>query len=363
MKKLILTICIVLSIVTASFCLVGCNTENNVESEVHNIDVTIGDDVAYNRGSLDFEEIVPSIKLAEAQSADGISKILIATVYPEDTTQNLVDWSIEWNENTPLYGSNVDEYLTLTVASDGAREATITCYKSFEGSTAKVTVTTCHGGYKAYCTVSYAGAPKFLGASFDGATQNGLYGYDVTIGNYTGELYLKNDLGTSIDGSNAIGSVYGNYTIERVYAKVKYYVTAQYKQNGTVVFSEDYLIDTTDNSFGNSCTINVPAVANYTDEGISFTVNADTFASVSLNGSTLSVDINKTQGSCLYGSLQNRTGWVVVFKEAYVVQGNSADNTICVHYKENVSGLDAIVEFKMNVDATGVALNSNNVEF
>lgn len=103
------------------------------------------------------------LSMATATADDGIvSKILTATVTPENAENKTVDWSIYWADDAALKDSDISEYLTLTPTADGALTATVTCKKSFRGSVAYIKVTTRVGGYEALCSVTFTGIPSSL---------------------------------------------------------------------------------------------------------------------------------------------------------------------------------------------------------
>lgn len=115
---------------------------------------------------IDVEQIETNgvlLSMATATADDGtVSKILTATVTPENAENKTVDWSIYWADDAPLKDKDISEYLTLTPTADGALTATVTCKKSFRGSVAYIKVTTRVGGYEALCSVTFTGIPSSL---------------------------------------------------------------------------------------------------------------------------------------------------------------------------------------------------------
>lgn len=116
--------------------------------------------------NIDVEQIETNgvlLSMATATADDGtVSKILTATVTPENAENKTVDWSIYWADDAALKDSDISEYLTLTPTADGALTATVTCKKSFRGSVAYIKVTTRVGGYEALCSVTFTGIPSQL---------------------------------------------------------------------------------------------------------------------------------------------------------------------------------------------------------
>ena len=116
--------------------------------------------------NIDVEQIETNgvlLSMATATADDGtVSKILTATVTPENAENKTVDWSIYWADDATLKDKDISEYLTLTPTADGALTATVTCKKSFRGSVAYIKVTTRVGGYEALCSVTFTGIPSQL---------------------------------------------------------------------------------------------------------------------------------------------------------------------------------------------------------
>lgn len=366
-KKFVIVISTILTIALCCVGLVGCNAGKNVDDIdvdeiLNNFDVVIDDSNVEH--TFEGTMLEPALRLSSGTyvaSANGVSKTLTAKVYPEDSTNVEVDWSIAWSSGS-LINEDISNYLLLEVAEDGSRVCTVTCIKGFEGSSATITVTTRDGGFKASCLCTYVGTPTALSLDFDGTVVGNSSSVSVTNGTYNGNIIMTNDLGSSIDGSNAIGSAYGEYEISALYASVKYYVTVDYVLNGSVVQTEDILIDTTDSLNGHQYTIS----ASYVDQTFSETIDLSTFATASISGDTLTVNINKTQGSALYGSSATRTGWRVYYKGAYVDprgDGEAQPCMIIVEYKEKVSGLTSMVTFNMVTSASSVSLEPSSLEF
>lgn len=363
-KKIIVSICVIATLVVCVAGLVGCNADKkedtvNVE-EIYNCFDVVVNDFEHSEGTM----LEPVIRLSSGTTVatvNGVSKTLTAYVYPEDATNVEVDWSIAW-ESGSLINEDISNYLILEVEEDGSRVCTVTCIKGFEGSSATVTVTTRDGGYKDTCLCTYVGAPKALSLDFDGTIVNNASYLTVTNGAYNGNIIMTNDLGTSIDGSNAIGSGYGDYEITAMYASVKYYVIVEYVLNGSIVQTEDILIDTTDSLNGYQYTIS----RSYQGNDLSLTIDASTFATASISDDVLTVNISKTQGSELYGNASTRTGWRVYYKGGYVDprgDGEAQSCMIYIEYKEKLSGQSSMVIFNMVTSVSDVSLDHSRLEF
>lgn len=152
--------------------------------------------------NIDVEQIETNgvlLSMATATADDGtVSKILTATVTPENAENKTVDWSIYWADDAPLKDKDISEYLSLTPTADGALTATVTCKKSFRGSVAYIKVTTRVGGYEALCSVTFTGIPSSLNVNTQAlkTTSNGQKyliantssGFAVNLANVFGDI-------------------------------------------------------------------------------------------------------------------------------------------------------------------------------
>lgn len=174
------------------------NTQESVsqDTNTNELDITEGDIVVEQMSTI----IEPRVRLSSSPtvvSDNCISKTLTATVYPENATNKLVDYSVAWG-NAPTHGSeDVTNYIKVTQESDGHNVATVSCYKGFGSDTIIVTVTTRDGGYTAKCTVSFVGIASAMNISSNAAslatsTERGEY-YLLGTGNtYTFNVGLDN---------------------------------------------------------------------------------------------------------------------------------------------------------------------------
>ena len=367
-KKIFVSICSIVTIVLCTLGIVGCNTQESVSNDDKNViqnDFEFTFDEEAPEEALIGSELPTYIRLssgAVTASINGVTKTLIATVYPEDATNVEVDWTIEWNTNSAHISEDISNYLLLSVAEDGSREASVTCIKGFEGSSATITVTTRDGGYKAHCTATYLGVPKNLGIDINGNTYGAYADVSVSTGTYNGSLIMYNDLGSSVDGSNAIGSQYGNYEVSALYVDAKYYVTIEFVLNGVVKLSEDVLIDISNSSHSQT----IQRTYDSSQESLNLTVDSSTFANASISGNVISTNIVKTQGSYLYGGSSTRTGWRVKYKGAYYDPRGNGEAYPCVvrvEYKETMSGITGLVNYVLASTASSVSLDNEAIEF
>ena len=97
-------------------------------------------------------------------SEDTMVQTISATVIPTTASNRAVDWSIAWaNPNGDFEKShNVTDYVTVTPASDGSTDATVTAHQAFPNAPVVITVTTRIGGFKAESIVRYIGIPTAM---------------------------------------------------------------------------------------------------------------------------------------------------------------------------------------------------------
>ena len=114
------------------------------------------------------------LEVARLSSNDGSSlpdylqKGIVATVYPDYTTDKSVNWFLEWGEN-PKEGS-VEDYLTITPESDGSTNAVLTCNNNFAGSTIILFCESRVSGVVASAVCSYVGVAHSINVVCDGLT-------------------------------------------------------------------------------------------------------------------------------------------------------------------------------------------------
>ena len=369
-KKFVLTVCTVLTLTLCSIGLFGCNVKSN--SEEANVNEILNNfDLVFNNEEVEdkvFEDslVEPYVLLSSgstSSSSNYVSKSLKATVYPEDTTNSAVTWSIAW-ESGSLVNEDISQYLYLVVDDYDSRKCDVRCIKGFAGSVAKITVTTVDGGFRAFCTATYAGIPQSIGCILNGTDIPALATYNVGIGTYTGSLYLKNNLGSSIDGSNAIGSEFGTYELVSVTANVKYNVIVESILNGSILNSEAVVIDTTDSLTSNKFLLERHSDNITTD--LKLTIDASTFVDVSLDGNNISINMKKSQGSVLFGNPYVRDGWYVYYNGPYYDPRGGGQPQPClinIVFKETTSGLIKQISLEMNISAESVSIDPSSVQF
>ena len=93
---------------------------------------------------------------AAVAADNSVSKTIVATVLPATAANKQVDWSVEWGDEEAE--GDVSQYVTVTPASDGSTNATVTCKQAFTG-TILVIATTRESGYQASCILTFIGIP------------------------------------------------------------------------------------------------------------------------------------------------------------------------------------------------------------
>ena len=188
-KILAIAAAIVVLAVTFSLALIGCSSKNDAPHPDNEI--------------VTETESLQSVKLAMGSASTvaadkSVSKILTATVFPEDAKNKSLDWKLEWlDENN---SADISEYLTLTPEADGGQKATLTCLKPFTGE-ALITVTSREGNVFDTCRAVYVGNPSSLDIQPQGFTA-----VSGTIGSYY-ELGAQNSYTFDIQPNNVFGQV------------------------------------------------------------------------------------------------------------------------------------------------------------
>ena len=101
-----------------------------------------------------------AMRLAATPLAEqsGDSYVLTATITPSNAGDKGVDWSVNWNDSSAAWvsGKSVTDYITVTLPTDGALTATVTCKKAF-GEKIIVTATSRENRkYYAECMCDYS---------------------------------------------------------------------------------------------------------------------------------------------------------------------------------------------------------------
>jgi len=288
-----------------------------------------------------------------AADTASISKTITATVMPADAPNKLVDWSVAWIDETPLASKNISDYIKITPKSDGSNEATVTCYKGFEGSQAVITVTTRAGGYKASCQVNYLGIPESMTVNMGGLTsaKDSAWGVDMyTLSSgqqYTLDIGLDNTL-------HAVGSTFDNYTLSvEAHGGVNY---------GIYVLNSDGTVATTKTS---------TATMNAYSGGETLDTSGRVYASIQCGNTFATLFLAKAENgklvvSCptcptaIQANFYSRSGNAVYKYDSY-------KDDKCLYYtltiKVNGSNVTKTINFKSVASVTGVSLSSSSLNF
>ena len=207
MKKFMtLIICFVLVISAISFG--GC-TSNKItvlpSNPSHSTD-----------GSLKTSEILTSkvfmslgkITTFSTDSDVYLERIISAEVIPNNATNKLVDYSVNWKSDAQLKNADVSEYVRVIQDSEGSLTAKVRCYKSFGKDKIIITCKTRDGEKTATCEVSYQGLATEMnitssnGLSVSNSSARGDY-YNLYTGkDYNFTVSLTDFFGNEVDKSN-----------------------------------------------------------------------------------------------------------------------------------------------------------------
>ena len=280
MKKIILTICIVLSIVTASFCLVGCNArakvDDTVDLEADSFEVLIGEEDCVN----DMIGIEPIIKLstgATVVSDASVTKTVTAIVEPVDNSNTDCDWSIDWLIS-PDGNPDISEYFSIETSSSGlTKTCNVTCYKAFLNAEAVLTCTLREGGYSATCSLKYVGRASKISVQHNGTTVGMLESNEIKS-SFNETLHLE------VVPDNIFGVVDPNtclYSLDdfKVYGKINLKLSGTGGSSSVVTYDftqERFVDDSIEESFGEMFReqLRTSCFAHYSKSGANLTVSA-----------------------------------------------------------------------------------------
>lgn len=186
-KKIIVSIIAAVLVLATCLSLAACvPTQKQTSSESS---VAIGDNglMAEDKTYAMPRAMSFSQKGLDRSATGSVSVEVYAVVYPENAPNRNVDWVVEWADASNP--NPVTEYLTVTPYGDGSVNATITCYKPFDGEII-ISVITREGKFTDTCVVTFIGKPTSLtiiGDYLNG--DEGSFGTYIKIGvNNTCEL-------------------------------------------------------------------------------------------------------------------------------------------------------------------------------
>ena len=206
MKKILASILALATLTTCVFTSVSCMKEAPVDSSHTDVSGEIE-----NEGGMEVEDVTPtagmSLKVVKMSyngplnPDTGIATAaeegyqLTETVLPEDAADKTVKYSVAWSnaDSTWANGKSVNDYVTVTQASEGALTATVTCNQAF-GEPIIVTVTSNNNpNAKATATLHYKQKIASYGITGQGSDifTDGVYYTQYGEGaNYT-DLFVK----------------------------------------------------------------------------------------------------------------------------------------------------------------------------
>lgn len=296
--------------------------------------------------NIDVEQIETNgvlLSMATATADDGtVSKIITATVLPEDAPDKSVDWSIYWADDAPLKDKDISEYLTLTPTADGALTATVTCKKSFRGSVAIIKVETRSGGHHAICMASYDGIPTSI------TVGNGQYGL-VEVTGASDVRAVKRVYGVTDNNKFAI-------SLDNVFGDVGESYYSQYTISAVTSYGQIVLDDATEDRSG------------FRFHGKEKTVDLSTIQNqlidVTCDGKNISVTVKKDITS-YYESVQATSSSGATYTGYY--KKTALKNGIAPYFEVTLTNTylnqSVNVKFWFQIDVTGVSLSNTSITF
>ena len=327
-KRWAVAILAVVLVAILSVTLVACGTTNSPEtsSEITENQSPLNDFTAEIHNT-EFVKLAMSAATTSA-TTNSISKTLTATVNPATASNKLVDWSVEWGDESNE--ADVSEYVTVTPSGVGSTIATVTCYKPFTGNII-ITVTTRQNGYQASCIVSYQGAPTDIVINTSIAQENGDYVVGIGVDSQF-DVALTNPLGE-------VGSQFNN-------------ITCEVNGVGSLVvgYMERY------NSSGNTNWYDA------SDETITLDSIKDALISVSYANGKLTVTSKKSIESYYEKTSRLDSGRTTAYHNKF--RSFVDDCYFQVTIRENTSGISKVIDVRFSDEVvTGVSVNTPEMVF
>lgn len=184
-----------------------------------------------------------TVNAAALTEGKTVSVKLTATVKPENALNQEVDFSHAWAEGAARAQEPVTDYIEVTPESDGSRNVTVTCKKSFKGDTVNLTVTTREGEFTATCAIRCRDTLGTLTIKNDNySIKSDKYRKVTSKGNDYYELGVGQTYDFPIEGKNLAGEkVDGDYkiTVQTLAGPNLYTATAMNSPGGTPHWSDD----------------------------------------------------------------------------------------------------------------------------
>lgn len=285
-----------------------------------------------------------------------VSVNIEAYVWPEDASNTKVDYSVAWG-SAPTFGSqNVTDFVKVSQASDGDTVATVSCYKAFGSDTIILTVTTRDGGFTDKCTISFVGTASEMNISHStlaltNTTERGNYYLLGTGKTYSFDIGLDNIF-------NSVGS---------------HNLTATLDATGSLYFGQAW-------SDAMSGTV---SFSNITEKNLS--EFKDSFVTVSISGSTLTVNTSSTYIENFYSLYENDDEFYLgatmhdrfVYVDEWGLTGGTTDYEaksqenltklkscyFTITVTDSVSGLSDSIKIWVEPSVEGVNLSESDLDF
>ena len=291
---------------------------------------------------------------AASETATGSEVTLEATITPSSAENQLVDWSVTWQDPESEFaaGKTVTDYVTVTPTSDGALTAKVRCLTPFEG-TILVKVVTREGGYSAACAVSFVGKPSELTVMPTVNAENGFYNLKAGT-TYTWDIALSN-------AWEQVGSEFCDFEVTSVGVGNVIIAAREVFITGLPESSDNWLADTehsvpideiqincADETFGIATLDWEPSGGKYE------------FLSVSISDGKLVLSAKATIESYMSGNWRNVLGGEArfMFKEFE----NGVEPYYNVTVREKTSGVSQTIKIHVRSTVNGLSLNTDRIE-
>ncbi|MBQ2717553.1 MAG: hypothetical protein IJF75_03015 [Clostridia bacterium] len=254
------------------------------------------DSYNYDSESSPFIGFASRYVLAEESSAL-LSRSVTATIYPDNASNQKVDWSIDWKEDSP--SDEISNYVTLNTTSDGALTVRLDFYKAFRGFPMVLTCTTRQGGLTASINVIFEGIPTSL-KLFDKK------GTEIKSGE-SYDVYSDEVLDFDLSSHNVFNDVMDvSYIISDVTIVGDLKLNIDYKNNGTVIDTySTSLLDV----LNAGCVEWTSSQDASSSSGTSYNLSFEDFFMPTLNDNVLTVDVREVFANWNKG-LGVRTGYL-----------------------------------------------------
>lgn len=213
MKKL-LTLFLSIILAFGTIGLVGCGEtetaeENNAYKEEYAVQRKISSDLTVQKVSLFSGTVLKRFSDPDIEASPSVSKVITATVLPEDAIDKSLHWEIFWLSTD--IDNPVTDYVQITPSND-TLSCTVTAYQGFEGSSIQIKATSNASGVFALCAVEYDGKPENLYINYNG---NKLSNNDTSLDNRI-DLISGTTYSFDLSFGNTLNNIGSNYDLNNL---------------------------------------------------------------------------------------------------------------------------------------------------